>query len=161
MCSVLADISIDGIFSSPLGRAFTTAQVIGGGLGRQVLVIDELAELHHGDFAGLTNNEIDAAHPGEMNRRAKDKYHWRFPGGESYEDVDRRASIALDRIAEAGSRRPLLVTHEMIGRMLLRALLDLAPSHALERSLAHGVVLDVCPTGRTIRELPVVDYDSD
>ena len=35
---------VDGIFSSPQGRALTTATTIGDALGRKVVVIDEEAQ---------------------------------------------------------------------------------------------------------------------
>ena len=46
-------------------------------------------------------------------------------------------------IAASGVVRPLLVSHEMIGRMLLRNLLDLAPAEALAYGHPHGVVYRV------------------
>jgi probable phosphoglycerate mutase len=137
----------DRLFTSPLGRARTTAQVIAGTTSLTAEVLPELAEVHHGRFAGLTNAEIEAAHPGELARRGRDKYRWRFPGGESYEDADRRAGRALELVAASGSTRPVLVTHEMLARMLLRRLLDLSPADALVRRLPHGVVLRVLPAG--------------
>jgi broad specificity phosphatase PhoE len=80
--------------------------------------------VNHGRMAGLTREEIEASFPGALARRAEDKYRWRFPGGESYADADGRAGTALARIDAAGPRHPLIVSHEMIGRMLLRHLLD-------------------------------------
>jgi probable phosphoglycerate mutase len=88
-----------------------------------------------------------------MARRSSDKYWWRFPRGESYERGATRASLALGRVATEGSRRPLLVTHEMTGRMLLKVLLDLDPAEALAQSLAFGAVTAVSPTARDFTEV--------
>jgi probable phosphoglycerate mutase len=108
--------------------------------------------VHHGTFAGLTNQQIEARHPGELVRRETQKYTWRFPDGESYADADIRACTALDDVARAGAASPLLVTHEMIGRMLLRALLGLQPDQALSWSLPHGVVAEVSLVDGTVTE---------
>lgn len=54
-----------------------------------------------------------------MSGRQQDKYHWRFPGGESYADADHRAARALGQIAGQRVRRALIVSHEMIGRLLM------------------------------------------
>ena len=70
-------------------------------------------------MAGLTSAEIDAGGPGLRAARERDKYAFRFPDGESYADADVRAGRALAKVA--GSR-PLVVSHEMIGRMLLKQL---------------------------------------
>jgi broad specificity phosphatase PhoE len=135
----LRGCSIDGVFSSPLGRAQASAQLYAETLGWTVVTVDELTEIHHGSMAGLRREEIAAAFPGEMERRADDKYLWRFPEGESYAEGDVRAGAALRVVGDSGVRRPLLVSHEMIGRMLLRNLLDLAPDDALAGAHPHGV----------------------
>jgi probable phosphoglycerate mutase len=137
--AALAGTDLDGIFTSPLGRAATTAAVIGAATGLRVTVVDELAEVHHGDFAGLTNADIAARHPAAARERARDKYHWRFPNGESYADADHRAAAALRLVARA-ARQPLIVSHEMIGRMLLRNLLAEEPAEALRRDQPHDVI---------------------
>ena len=69
------------------GRAHSTAAIIGGRINRTTTVFEELAEVDHGAFAGLTNEEIEVSHPGVLARRASRKYTWRFPGGESYRDT--------------------------------------------------------------------------
>jgi probable phosphoglycerate mutase len=145
--------SVDVVFSSPLGRARQTAELFRAQVEADLVVLDELAELDHGRFGGLTEDEIDVAFPGAFSDRANDKYNWRFPGGESYADVDVRAGAALRRIAETGTRAPLVVSHEMIGRMLLRNLLGLDPLIALARRHPHDVVYVVEPSSGVLREL--------
>ncbi len=112
-----------------------TADVVASRLSLPVVVISDLAEIDHGAFAGFTNEEIEPRHPGELARRAESRYSWSFPDGESYADANVRAAAALDAVAATGASSPVLVTHEMIGRMLLRMLLRLDPQDALERSL--------------------------
>lgn len=119
---LLRDEGIDAVFSSPLGRARRTATIIGTELGLGIQVVDELAEIDHGLWSGLTAAEIDARWPGQRAVRERDKYAFRFPEGESYADGAARAGRVLTEIAQTGVRRPLVVSHEMIGRMLLRQL---------------------------------------
>lgn len=138
LAALVAQENIDGIFSSPLGRALTTARTIGDALGLEVTVVEDLAEVHHGDLGGLSNEEISVRFPGLLEQRRSDLYQWRFPNGESYEDAAVRAASALQRVADSGSRRPLLVAHEMVGRMIIMALEGLEPSAALARGLPHG-----------------------
>jgi probable phosphoglycerate mutase len=145
--------TVDGIFSSPLGRALATARVIADRIGVPITIVEELTEVHHGEFAGLTNDEIARIYPGDLERRAASKYTWRFPGGESYEDAHQRALIPLERIAQERSARPVIVAHEMLTRMLLRALLDLEPGDALSLSLPHAVVVEVSAGNPTVNEV--------
>jgi len=137
---LIAGLSIDGLFSSPLGRALSSAEHFGKQLGLRVAMLDDLHEVDHGAMGGLTNDEIRVAFPGELERRAGDLYTWRFPGGESYVDADERAHRALLRISEEGSRFPLVVSHEMIGRMLVKQLLGLSADEALRLRHPHEVV---------------------
>ncbi len=145
LARVAATQSVDGMFTSPLGRARLTAATIGASVSAAVEVMCELAEVHHGEFAGLTNDEIEARHPGALAQRALNKYVWRFPGGESYQDAGERGYRALQQVQALGARRPLFVTHERVGLMLLQRLLDLPPDVALGRSLPQGVILAIDP----------------
>jgi broad specificity phosphatase PhoE len=148
--AALKPMAIDAIFASPLGRTRETARIFGETLALEPVIVDDLAELDHGAFTGLTNDEIDAGFPGERTKRAAGKYEYRFPGGESYADADIRVGRALSRIT---GRRPLLVAHEMVGRMLLRHLLGLDPAAALARTLPHEVVLEIDPGAGLCREV--------
>jgi len=144
---------VDALFSSPLGRALTSAAAFAATLGMPVTVLDELSEVDHGELSGLTRAEIAAAWPGQAEARARDKYLYRFPRGESYADADVRAGRALARIARSGARAPLLVSHEMIGRMLLKNLAGLDPGAALGRTHPWDVVYKVRPAPGTIEVL--------
>ncbi|TDW17156.1 histidine phosphatase family protein [Kribbella kalugense] len=119
---LLSAEGIDAVFASPLGRAHETASIIGSTLGLTVQVLDDLAEIDHGLWSGLGSAEIDAGWPGQRAVRERDKYAFRFPDGESYADGAVRAGRALAEVARTDVRRPVLVSHEMIGRMLLRQL---------------------------------------
>jgi probable phosphoglycerate mutase len=146
---------VDGVFASPLGRALSTAEHVATSLACEIVLVDALAEIDHGTFAGLTTSQITERFPNEWAARMSHKYDWRFPGGESYCDARGRADTALREVLEHGMRRPLLVTHEMICRVLLMALLDLTPDQALLQSLPHGTVLAVRPSAREVRSLPI------
>ena len=122
-------------------------------LGLAVVTVDELAEIHHGSMAGLSDEDIEVAFPGEMARRALDKYRWRFPGGESYAEGDVRAEAALRAVAASGAQRPLLVSHAMIGRVLLRNLLGLTPEEALTYGHPHGVVYRIDVGAKSLEEI--------
>jgi probable phosphoglycerate mutase len=130
-----------------------TAVIIGDHLGLSVMVIDELTEIHHGTFAGLTDEEINIGHPEHWRGRSVDKYGWAFPNGESYALADVRAGRALDRIGGYSARRPLVVSHEMIGRMLRRHLLGLEPHEALACAHPNDVIYWIDPTAKAIHAL--------
>lgn len=151
--ATVAKLRIDGLFSSPLGRAIKTAEICGRELDLPITIVDELAETDHGQMSGLTSAEIKQRFPGSLERRSVDKYRWSFPGGESYSDLDRRAAVALQQMAMKQVRHPLIVSHEMIGRMLLRNLLRVDPEVLQTWSHPQGVVYQIDLASRTFGEV--------
>ena len=147
--ALLSSHQIDAVFASPLGRARQTAEILAKALPVQVL--DDLAEVAHGEWSGLTSAEIDAAWPGQRAIRERDKYSFRFPGGESYADADVRVGRALAAMVRSGSLRPLVVSHEMVGRMLVKQLAGLTADEALRRDHPSDVVYRVRPGGEIDR----------
>lgn len=103
----------------------------------------ELAEVHHGGLAGKTWDEIDEEFPGAREERAANRYGWAFPGGESYAQARARARKALSSCGWASSGVPLLVSHEMIGRMLRAELRGLDAAGALALRHPHSVVFEI------------------
>lgn len=143
--SILSQLDPDALFSSPLRRAWSTAQIIDAALGLGVRSEAGLSEIDHGELAGLTDDEIEKSHPGLRAKRRSHLYDWRFPGGESYADGNLRAAASLRRIEATSTRRPVLVTHAMIARMLVLNLLGLTTDDALSRSFTQGTVYLVIP----------------
>jgi broad specificity phosphatase PhoE len=131
LAAAIEGSGIDRIFSSPLGRARHTAEIVAERLNLAVQLLPGLAEVHHGAMAGLTDQQISADFPDEWHSRDLDKYRWRFPGGESYAEAEQRALAALQTISATGAALPLVVTHEMLGRMLRKQLLKLSVEEAL------------------------------
>jgi broad specificity phosphatase PhoE len=152
-CVALRRYAIDAIFTSSLGRAMATADIIGAHLGLAVTVVDDLAEVDHGRFASLTDEEINDRHSDYRCQRLIDKYRWAFPDGESYADADVRAEHALARIGTHPAHRPLVVSHEMVGSMLQRHLLGLDPRDAPARVHPHDVIYAIDPRTRAIEQL--------
>jgi broad specificity phosphatase PhoE len=77
-------------------------------------------------MAGLRAEEVEVSFPGALSGRSADTYRWRFPDGESHAEGDVRAAAVSGGIAASGTARALLVSHEMIGRMVLRNILNVA-----------------------------------
>jgi broad specificity phosphatase PhoE len=143
----LADRGILTVCTSPLGRAMQTAVIIAERLGADVVEVPDLAEVDHGELAGMTWEEIDDLHPTAREERAANRYGWAFPGGESYAQARARARKALSSCGWSSDGVPLLVSHEMIGRMLRAELRGLDSPTALGLRHPHGVVFEIDRTG--------------
>ncbi|MEV4667226.1 histidine phosphatase family protein [Microbacterium sp. LWO12-1.2] len=143
MADRLAGYGISTVCSSPLGRALRTSVIIAERLGADLIEVPELAEVHHGELAGMTWAEIDEAFPTAREERAANRYGWAFPGGESYAQARVRARKALTSCGWAATGTPLLVSHEMIGRMLRAELRGLDAMGALGLRHPHSVVFRI------------------
>ena len=139
----LVGSGIGTVCSSPLGRAMATAVIIAERLDARVIEVADLAEIDHGDMAGMTWVEIEEAFPGARADRAENRYGWAFPGGESYAQARLRARRALSECGWAADGPPLLVSHEMIGRMLRAELRGLDAATALSLRHPHGLVFEI------------------
>jgi uncharacterized phosphatase len=110
---LLASRRWDGVYASPLSRAFETAQIIATRLGLpEPAIVPEVAERRYGEAEGLTGDEIDARFPGDSP----------VPGRESRDDVAARAIPAIVALAE---RHPgesiVVVSHGGVIRTILTA----------------------------------------
>jgi probable phosphoglycerate mutase len=132
------------IVSSHLSRARETAELIREELGDDVpLVLDpRLAETHRGDWEARLFAEIMLEDATLWRRYREHPEGFRFPGGESLADQQRRVLAALRDAAHDG-RPALLVTHGGSIR-LVRCFLEgrgIAAFH--ETKTAHGDIDEI------------------
>lgn len=134
---------ITTVCTSPLGRTLRTALIIAARIDAEVVEVPGLAEVDHGEMAGLTWGEIDERFPTAREERAGNRYGWAFPRGESYAQARARARQALSSCGWASTGAPVLVTHEMLGRMIRAELGGLEPASALSLRHPHDVVFEI------------------
>jgi broad specificity phosphatase PhoE len=111
----------DALFSSPLGRALTTAEAIRNVLGLEITILEDLREMSYGGWENRSFLDI--------RREERDVYEkWigdpdsPSPEGESHNQVRARMERAF--AAVAAYQRPVLVTHGTAIRIGATALLN-------------------------------------
>jgi probable phosphoglycerate mutase len=115
-----------------MARTRQTAAIVAEHVGAEVVEEHDLRECAFGEWDGMTFAEVMSQSPAAVNR-------WLAstavapPGGESFDQVERRVRAARDRLLERyeGSTL-LLVTHVTPLKTLLRLALD-APAQAYYR----------------------------
>lgn len=118
----LHDVRIDRAISSPLGRAYRTAQLALGELRAEMLTTDAgLMEIAHGTWEGLLASEIGARDPDLLREWRESPDTVQMPGGESLHQVYTRAWQALAWACEGlGPQDTLLVVaHDAVNRVIL------------------------------------------
>jgi broad specificity phosphatase PhoE len=116
---------ITSIFSSPLGRAFSTAEVIAEATGRPIVTLPDLREMGYGEWEGMRFLDVREQYA-ELYERWVDDPDCPCPGGESHSDVLRRMERAFAHVETAANEergRVVLVTHGTAIRVGATALL--------------------------------------
>ncbi|HUO85122.1 MAG TPA: histidine phosphatase family protein [Thermoanaerobaculia bacterium] len=120
-------LSPSAIFSSPLPRAVATAKPVAEALGLSLQLLDDLREMHCGQWEGRRFTEIREEDPERYRSWISDPMV-PCPEGESFHDVRMRMRRALDQIHAAGETRgaaPMVISHGTAIRIVAVDLLDL------------------------------------
>ncbi len=98
------------VYSSPLRRAYETAEVVAASRGLEPVTVDALREVDVGSWSGLTRAEIERRFPEQYARWVAYGQGW--DDGETYEQMAERVVEALLELAAAhDGERVLAVTH--------------------------------------------------
>lgn len=94
------------LYASPLKRCYKLAEKASEALGLPIETEDALREIHYGSWE---NVKLSAAPKEEMAAWKNDLRGYRFPGGESFRDVDVRIGHFIRKILD--KPEVLFVTH--------------------------------------------------
>jgi probable phosphoglycerate mutase len=126
--------------ASPLLRARETMERLRAALGLTPAAYrldDRLKELSFGSWEGLTWKEVRAREAHTATVRARDKWTFVPPGGESYAMLAGRVAPALADL----TREAVIVSHGGVARVLLHLLGNLPPHQAAIAGIWQGKVL--------------------
>ena len=123
----LKDMQPTALYSSPLGRAMSTARAIAEATGLEIVPLDDLREMNYGLWEGGAFIDIREEDE-EIYRRWIADEDCPCPEGESHADVRRRMLRAFESV---NSERPILVAHGTAIRIGAMALLNLPLMSAL------------------------------
>lgn len=149
-------IELQAIYSSPLLRAIQTAEILAGPRSLTVLIAPELVEGDVGRWEGLTWEQAALRDPAEHRRFLDDPGTTPYPDGESFLDVQGRATPAIGRIAARHIGAAIaIVGHNILNRAYLAPLLGLPIARAREIRQSNGGVnvIEVGSTGSVVHTL--------
>ncbi len=108
----IEDVELDCIISSPLKRAYHTAQIVKGNKSIDILKNEGFMEINLGDFEGMRWDEIEEAHGDVLSKIKEDPVHNRYPNGENLSEFYGRVEKALkDTIESFRNKKVLIVAH--------------------------------------------------
>jgi broad specificity phosphatase PhoE len=110
LADAVSAVRLAAVWCSQLRRARETAEIVGAALGLEPRVDERLSESHRGRWEGLWVADIEREEPEAWAAWRRAGAGYRFPGGESLEEHQRRALAALDAV-RAGPLPALAVAH--------------------------------------------------
>jgi alpha-ribazole phosphatase len=120
LAASLASERPSALYASPVRRALETAERIGSALGLEPRLDRRLRELDFGELDGLTYGEVEARWPELYETWMRAPTEVRFPGGESFADLKRRAVEAVADIVTAhDGETAVVVAHAGVLRAVL------------------------------------------
>jgi phosphoserine phosphatase len=117
---------IDAVYSSPLSRAVKTAEAIAGFQKTPVNIVSNLNDIDCGEWEGLSLAEVKERYDDVYQDWQDTPEQVRLPGGETLEEVRGRAlPFVEDSVARLGEGKIALVSHRVVNKVLICALLTL------------------------------------
>ncbi len=125
----LSQEKLSAIYSSPLSRARSTAEIIAAGHKVEVTPCDDLCECNFGYIEGLTFEEIKQKHPA-LAQELSDRKAVTFPGGETIDQLNGRVKAFLKKLSKhKPGDTALVVSHGGPIRLIICDLLGLGLKH--------------------------------
>ena len=110
---------LSAVYSSPLRRAWRTAEIVACTHSLPVQKVEDLGEMRIGAWEGMYAGDIAARYPELWKTWRANPGDFRMPGGESLGEVRQRAVRAFSRIMDDSEGRLVLaVTHDVVVRLL-------------------------------------------
>lgn len=140
---------INCIYSSPLSRAYSTAEAIAAGQEQKKIATNpELQEIDVGSWEGMTGNQAKESHPEVWEQLQEDNLYTRRPEGESYWDLYERVSNCLEGLVDKHPGQTIcVVSHGGCVRVILAHAMSVPPTTF---SFVSGLTVD--NTGVSILE---------
>jgi broad specificity phosphatase PhoE len=147
LAAKLADRRFTAAYSSPLRRAFETAEITAAGHGLKPIPAEGLREVDVGEWQGLTRAEIEQRFPEQFERWLAFGQGW--DRGETYDEMGRRVVATLLELGRGHDGETVLcVTHGGPIRAALAAAAGISHSEARQ----NGPMIGNCYTAEFATE---------
>ena len=124
LAKAIKEYPIDYIYSSDLGRAVQTAEIIGSQIGIDTYKTKSLREMGFGDWEGLLIDEIKKHHEKTYETWRNTPHLVNIPNGETLDIIKDRVDKFINELNEKyDNKHILLVSHSVTVRVMLLSFL--------------------------------------
>ncbi len=159
VAEALAEVGLEVIFSSPLRRAYETAEIVARRTGAPIRTDPRLKEINAGIFQDRLRSELLAQFPEDYRRWTSGDPDFVIPGGESRRQLAERGVAAFRDIIASGYERVAVVSHGRLLVVTLKSLLDSSDASRLPAALQNASIttVEVDPTNGRMRLITADD----
>ena len=125
----LSNWELEAIYASPIRRALETANIVARYQKVSARIAEGLTDFDFGEWQSLSEQQVRRLYPDLFNEWHNNPDKVRMSGGESLEDVRRRAVEVVNDIVSRHQGNVLLVSHRVVIKVLICCLLGLDNSH--------------------------------
>ena len=129
LAEYLSHLKLEAIYSSPLKRALKTAEIIADHHRLGVEIAPGLIDFNYGEWQGQPHQEVKDKYKGLYAQWINRPDQVKIPAGESLDDVRERALEVINRVVARYKGTVALVSHRVVNKVLICALLGLDNSH--------------------------------
>jgi broad specificity phosphatase PhoE len=129
LAEYLSEQKIEAVYSSPLKRAARTAEAVARRHKLRVEIVNGLTDCDFGQWQGLHLKEVRDKYSQLYRQWAESPQSVQIPGGESLDEVRERALAVVNGVTAKHRGRVVLVSHRVVNKVLICALLGLDNSH--------------------------------
>ena len=121
---------IQGVYSSPLLRAWQTAEPIALFQNLKAQPTEGIIDMSFGNWEGHALQEIERIDPETYRQWREEPHLAKLPGGESLDDVRFRAMAALEWVIKKHPEGSVvLISHRVVNKVLICGILGIDNSH--------------------------------
>lgn len=144
------------LFSSPLGRAVATANIIAETVGiAPPTLLGNLSEVTLGSWDGKTGLEIIEHDPTASEKLEHREWFFQSPDGDRFEPFKDRAALALAALRDHPARIKIAVSHGITSRVMRGLHLGLGRDEMLRHNIPHGRIYGLKESSITEIDCPV------
>lgn len=137
-------IDIEKAFTSPLKRCMQTAEILLQGSSTDRIVLDQLKEINMGEWENRTIDYIKGNFCEMYEKRGANIDTFIPPGGESFEQLQKRVMPAFEYIVANTAGNTLIISHAGVNRVILSKLLEFPLKDIFKISQPYGCINQLC-----------------
>lgn len=135
-----SNVKIEKAYVSPMLRCVQTSGIILAGRSIEAIQVNELKEINMGEWEGKFFAHIKSHFPDQYEKRGIYIDCFIPPGGESFEQLQKRIMPAFDRIIRSTDGNILIIAHAGVNRVIISKLMALPLKDIMNIPQPYGCV---------------------